>query len=135
MRKIVAMDEVFEDLPMNDFLTQLEVLFLNRRKLLSSITRDWFFTEEATSNCNGCTAGAKVKTFTYYDGDGKYIAKADLAYNIVWKEGILIDIYRCLLYQGCNVIKLCEKNQNLPTITFSYDAIEHAALQRKLPNK
>jgi hypothetical protein len=131
LKKVVMMEEVFEDLPMHDFLAQLDDLFLNRRKLLSSITRDWFFKEEAESFCKGCVAGSVVKTFTYYDGDGNYIPRADLAYKIVWEAGILLDIYRCLLYEGCHFVHLQDAAKKLPAIPFSFDALEHRTLQQK----
>ena len=88
-------DDVFEDLEKYEFLLQLRVLFTNLRMQTNSKFSITFY----KTACNGCIKGDPVLQFQVYSEDYESL-KIDFGYTYIIKDGILIDIYKCLSYDG-----------------------------------
>lgn len=99
---MVDRSEIFEDKPMNEFMDYMMQLFRERRELLGCPHDYRFLCQQGTSVCLGCSKGkAKVITFTYATSLGTPVPDCDLAYRMIWEEGVLMDIFQCMFYRAC----------------------------------
>lgn len=95
--------DVFEDMPVREFLDHMQELFIQRRRELACPVGYRFLSERGSGTCVGCSGGkAQVVTFRYATPCGKPLPSCNLAYRMVWEEGILLNIFQCFFYkQGC----------------------------------
>ena len=118
-------NDIFEDKDKYRFLEQIHGRFEEYRK----DTLDDFEVTRISTICTGCSKGKRVEEFKVYNNDTMK-PHDSFGYLIDEVDGLLIDIYQCNQYKGCEMVTIGGGLSGLPPIKISMQVLRNSRIRK-----